>query len=58
MAKVGVFCGQFVVVVMAIYCPASVLTDAVDTYYSMTNGFLDVVQPTSPLSGMNYSLNS
>ena len=45
------FCGHFVFVVVAICCPASVQTDSVDMFYNMTNGFVDVVQPTARLIG-------
>jgi len=55
MASGAMFCGQCVFVVMIICCPAAVQTDALDTYYNMTNGFLDVVQPEPYLSGKNDS---
>jgi len=56
MAKGMVFCSEFVFVLLVIFCPASVHTDA-DSFYNMTNEFLDVLQPSTRLSGMN-SLNN
>ena len=45
------FSGQCVFVVLVICCPAAVQTDALETYYNMTNGFLDFIQPSAGLSG-------
>jgi len=52
MAKDAMFCGQFILLVVAISCPASVQAQAIDPYYNMTNGFVDVIQPESHFSGM------
>ena len=54
MAEGAMFCGQFFVVAVVMCCTASVQADVVNTYYNMTNGFLDVVQPKARAEGMNY----
>jgi len=46
MAKGEMLCGVLVLVASVWYCPARAQNDAINTYYNMTNGFLDVVQPT------------
>jgi len=56
MVKDAPRCRQFVslfVVVLAIRCPSSALANLAHTYYNMTNGFLDVIQPTAQFGGMN-----
>jgi len=55
MATGAMFCVHLVFVAVAIYCPASAQTN---TYYDMTRGFLDVIQPMSHLGGMNRKHNA
>jgi len=54
MAKVAMYCGQLILLVMTICCPAAVQAEPVDPYYNMTNGFVDVIQPESRFGGTNF----
>jgi len=59
MVTVAMFYIQFLFVTVAvIYWPASAHENAVNSYYDMTNGFLDVVQPTARLIGINNNHNT
>jgi len=59
MVKGAMFHIHFLFVTFAvIYWPASADENAVNSYYDMTNGFLDVVQPTARLIGMNNNHNT